>query len=232
MKILIGLGNPGEKYKDTRHNIGFTIIEEIAKTFAQSKWIGKFNSSYCQCWSQKKKFILLKPQTFMNNSGQAIEAVTSFYKIANKDLVVIHDDLDLEIGCIKLKRFGGHAGHNGLRSIHQKIGDSYTRLRIGIGRPEKKIDISSYVLSNFTKPQNKYVDYYKRCVVAGLVALLSDDHNTFMSSINSTFGQKDRNPEKPQPKYGQEQTEKKLEEDASLDNQNRNFLHALLKKFN
>ena len=231
MKILIGLGNPGEKYKNTRHNIGFTIVEEIAKTYSQSKWIRKFNSSHCECWSQKKKFLLLKPETFMNNSGQAIEAITSFYKIANKDLIVIHDDLDLEIGNIKLKRFGGHAGHNGLRSIHQKIGDSYTRLRIGIGRPEKKIDISSYVLSNFTKPQNVHVDYYKRCVVAGLEALLSDDHNTFMSSIKSSFSEKGQSSEESFKKHDQELTVKNLEEDGLLSHQNRNILNALLKKF-
>ena len=183
MKIIIGLGNPGEKFKLTRHNIGFAIIDKIAENFSVTKWVKKFNGLYCECRSQDHKFSLLKPETYMNNSGQSVLAAVNFFKLNVKDLIIIHDDLDLEVGEIKVKASGGHAGHNGLKSIHQVIGDQYVRVRIGIGRPEDKSKVSSYVLSNFSKLENIQMNTYKQAFLLALNPLLKDDQRTFIDYI-------------------------------------------------
>ena len=185
MKIIVGLGNPGEKYKLTRHNIGFSVVDALAEKYSQSKWLKKFNGLYCKCWSKNQTFLILKPETFMNNSGLSVGAITTFYKLESSKIIVIHDDLDLGVGQIKVKVSGGHAGHNGLKSIHQAIGDQYTRIRIGIGRPKEKTQVSSYVLSNFTSSENVQMDYYKKSFISGVNAILHDDYKNFISAINT-----------------------------------------------
>lgn len=193
MKIIIGLGNPGAKYELTRHNIGFTIADTIAKKFCASKWIKKFDGMYCECWYESEKFFLLKPQTYMNNSGNCVREIVNFYKPERKDIVIIHDELDLEIGKIKLKNSGGHSGHNGLRSIHQAIGDQYARVRIGIGRPQEREQVSSYVLSNFTSAQNIYVEAYKKSILSNLNILLNDNYYGFIESVNTELNRSSNN---------------------------------------
>ena len=188
MKIIIGLGNPGEKYKETRHNIGFEILDAISNKHSQSKWIKRFHGLYCECWSEEQKFILLKPTTFMNNSGKSAASIVNFFKLKPSELIIIHDDLDLKIGQIKIKFSGGHAGHNGLKSIHQAIGDNYVRLRIGIGRPNEKADVSSYVLSKFTKSQNDIIETYKSLVVSELNALINEKYQILISKISKAQG--------------------------------------------
>jgi PTH1 family peptidyl-tRNA hydrolase len=182
MKVLVGLGNPGEKYKHTRHNIGFAVVDEIAKKYSQTTWVKKFNGKFCQCWSEGNKFLLLKPETFMNNSGHSVAAIIAFYKLNINDLIVIHDDLDLEVGQIKIKHKGGHAGHNGIKSIHHAIGEKYTRVKIGIGHPGNKNEVSSYVLSNFTKSDNIALDAITKSCTAAVNNLILENFLAFLQS--------------------------------------------------
>ena len=184
MKVFVGLGNPGEKYKYNRHNIGFSVVDEIAAKYSQTTWVKKFHGKFCQCRSEGKKFLLLKPETFMNNSGISVTAILAFYKLSISDLIVLHDDLDLKVGQIKIKQKGGHAGHNGIRSIHQALGDQYTRIKIGIGHPGNKTEVSSYVLSDFTKSDNVQIDPFIRDCVSSINELISGNYSNFSTSTN------------------------------------------------
>ena len=150
MYLIAGLGNPGEKYKNTRHNIGFLVIDEITKNLSTTNIN---NPTFKAIVRQSLSNFYVKPQTFMNNSGESIVAIANYYNIPNENIIVIHDDLDLSFGTIKFKCDGGHGGHNGLRSIDSHIGKDYIRVRIGIGKPQNKCDVANFVLSNFTKEQ-------------------------------------------------------------------------------
>lgn len=157
MFLIAGLGNIGEKYSLTRHNVGFMVVDWAIKTQRQTSNINKsnFNADVVKA----EEFVYIKPTTYMNNSGLAVKAVKEYYKIENKHIIVIHDDLDLPFGSVKFKIGGGHGGHNGLRSIDAHIGNDYIRIRIGIGKPTQKEDVANYVLSNFSKEElNKLED--------------------------------------------------------------------------
>lgn len=184
MKILIGLGNPGEKYKYTRHNVGFQIVDAIAEKYSGLNWKKNFQGSYCTCFLEKEKFLILKPETFMNNSGQSVQAITSFFKSKSSDLIIFHDELDLIVGKIKVKLSGGHGGHNGLKSIHQIFGDNYVRVRVGIDRPSDKKSVSSYVLSNFTVSDAQHIERAKSLILSEIPALVSGSFNSFSDNIN------------------------------------------------
>ena len=148
MKLFVGLGNPGERYKLTRHNVGFMVLDKLIKKSTVEGWDKKFDSFFNKIIIDQKSIILLKPLTFMNVSGHAVQKVKNFYGIDPNNIVIIHDDIDLELGKIKLKKGGGDGGHNGLKSIIKLIGSEFNRIRIGVGRPEK-INVSSYVLNDF-----------------------------------------------------------------------------------
>ena len=184
MKVLVGLGNPGEQYKYNRHNIGFSVVDEIASKYSQTTWVKKFHGRFCQCLTEDKKFLLLKPGTFMNNSGHSVAAIMAFYKLNVSDLIVLHDDLDLSVGQVKIKQKGGHAGHNGIRSIHQALGDQYTRIRVGIGHPGNKTEVSSYVLSDFTKSDKIQIDGFIKDCISSINELISDNYSNFSTSKN------------------------------------------------
>ncbi len=150
MILLVGLGNPGPKYEKNRHNIGFMVIDKLvdqlhAQNISKSAFQGELYKS--------SDFLLLKPLTFMNLSGESVQKVKHFYKIDR--VIVIHDDLDLEFGSIRLKLGGSSGGHNGLKSIDTQIGNGYERVRVGIGRPKIKSQVTSYVLSDFDETQEK-----------------------------------------------------------------------------
>ena len=152
MKLFVGLGNPGERYKLTRHNVGFMVLDNLIKQSSVEGWDNKFDSFFNKIIIDQKSMILLKPLTFMNISGSAVQKVKNFYGIDPNNIVIIHDDIDLELGKIKFKKGGGDGGHNGLKSIIKLIGFEFNRIRIGIGRP-KKISVSSYVLNNFPEEE-------------------------------------------------------------------------------
>ena len=153
MLVLVGLGNPETKYSLNRHNVGFMIIDSIAQKYSFSPFKNKFQSHIIASQLNGKPVLLVKPQTFMNLSGQSVSHIKKFYKLQNKQIIVIHDDLDLNIGNIKTKIGGGSGGHNGIKSIDSHIGIDYIRLRIGIGHPGDKVLVNNYVLGDFNKEE-------------------------------------------------------------------------------
>jgi len=158
--LIVGLGNPGPAYSKTRHNIGFMVIDElISRNNAQKLSSSSFEGELYKFQNTRislENHFLLKPLTFMNLSGNSIAAVKKFYKI--EDVVVIHDDLDLPFGTLRFKHGGGHGGHNGLRSTDDKISKEYVRVRMGIGKPEHKGEVASYVLSDFNEDETQHLD--------------------------------------------------------------------------
>ena len=150
--LIVGLGNPGPNYEKNRHNIGFMVIDElISRQNAQKLSSSSFNGELFKF----SNHFLLKPLTYMNLSGNSIAAVKKFYKI--EEVVVIHDDLDLPFGTLRFKHGGGHGGHNGLKSADEKISREYARVRMGIGKPEHKGEVASYVLSNFSDLESAHL---------------------------------------------------------------------------
>lgn len=183
MKLLVGLGNPGAKYAGNRHNIGFMAVDRIAADHGFSPWRKAFKGQLAEGRLGSGKVLLLKPETFMNLSGEAVRAAMDFYKLAPKDIVVLHDELDLAPGKVRVKAGGGHAGHNGLRSIHQHIGEAYGRVRIGIGHPGHKDRVSGYVLSDFAKAEETLVDDLLRGISDGAAALAEGDAAGFQNKV-------------------------------------------------
>ncbi len=159
MMLIVGLGNPGKEYLTTRHNIGFLAVDSIAQasslTFSNNN---KFRSLVATGEITGHKVILAKPTTFMNLSGEAVQLICHYYKIPITNVIVIHDDIDLELGQVKIKSGGGHAGHNGLKSIDHCCSKDYWRVRIGVGRPKTEHEVSHYVLDNFSKDEKIIMD--------------------------------------------------------------------------
>ncbi|QIW09997.1 aminoacyl-tRNA hydrolase [Francisella sp. LA112445] len=160
IKMIVGLGNIGKEYENTRHNVGEWLIAEIAREQSESfSANSKLNSNIAKVSLAYNNVILVFPTTYMNNSGLAVSKVANFYKITPEEILVVHDELDIDCGQIRLKKGGGHGGHNGLRSIHQHLGtNDYLRLRIGIGHPGHKSKVSNYVLSNPSIQQKSQID--------------------------------------------------------------------------
>jgi PTH1 family peptidyl-tRNA hydrolase len=155
VKLFVGLGNPGSKYEETRHNIGFKVIDRLVDDFG-ARNISK-NAFHGELY-RAGNTLFLKPSTYMNLSGKSVHAVKQFFKIGTEDIVVIHDDIDLPFGAVRFKRGGGHGGHNGLRSLDEMIGREYLRVRIGVGKPEHKSQVADYVLHDFSSDEQQYLD--------------------------------------------------------------------------
>jgi PTH1 family peptidyl-tRNA hydrolase len=153
MQLFVGLGNPGARHAGNRHNIGFMVVDAIAKRHGFPPWRRRFRGIATEGPLAGKKALLLLPGTFMNESGRAVAEAANFYKVGPEDIAVVHDELDLAPGKVRIKVGGGVAGHNGLRSISAHIGNDYKRVRIGIGHPGDKNIVHSYVLSDFTKAE-------------------------------------------------------------------------------
>ncbi len=149
VKLIVGLGNPGREYEKNRHNAGFLALDYLIDKFKASKISSKFKGELFK----KENYFFLKPLTYMNLSGESVLLVKNFYKLNNNNIIVIHDDIDLKLGALRFKRGGSSGGHNGLKSIDNLIGNDYYRIRIGIGRPEKKEDVIDYVLSDFSEEE-------------------------------------------------------------------------------
>ena len=158
MHIFVGLGNPGAKYAQNRHNIGFMALDEIASAHGFGPWKTRFQGLVSEGRFGSDKVVLIKPETFMNLSGQSVGEAMRFYKLAPDDITVFHDELDLAPGKCRAKLGGGHAGHNGLRSIHAHIGPDYHRIRLGIGHPGHKDAVARYVLNDFAKAEAGWLD--------------------------------------------------------------------------
>lgn len=189
--LIVGLGNPGSKYHNTRHNIGFSVIDHLQKRlglFAESE---KWNALYSPAEFYDKKLHLLKPQTYMNRSGESVARFYRFFKMEAKRLMVIHDDLDMDAGRIKLVCGGGHGGHNGIRSIVSCLGlKDFFRLKIGIGRPGKDgihpdFPVEKYVLGSFNDSQAAILEKRMDAVAKGLEVFLLEGKNEAMGVLNS-----------------------------------------------
>jgi PTH1 family peptidyl-tRNA hydrolase len=151
MLLIVGLGNPGREYASHRHNVGFMAVDELARRVSADAFREKFSGELARCEIAGEPAILLKPQTYMNESGRSVQAAMTFFKVAPKELVVLHDELDLAFGEVRLKQGGGHAGHNGLRSIMSVGAGDFCRVRVGIGRPPPGFrgEVADFVLSSF-----------------------------------------------------------------------------------
>ena len=158
MLLLVGLGNPGSKYAGNRHNIGFMALDAIRTRHRGQPWRARFQGEASEATLGASKALLLKPLTFMNESGRSVRAAMDFYKIALADVFVFHDELDLAPARMRVKRSGGNAGHNGLRSISAHCGNDYARVRLGIGHPGDKAMVHAYVLNDFGKDEQPWVE--------------------------------------------------------------------------
>jgi len=183
MRLFAGLGNPGAKYARNRHNIGFMALDRIAADHGFAPWKAKFRGQLCEGKLGTEKVVLLKPETYMNLSGQSVGEAMRFYKLAPDDVTVFHDELDLAPGKCRLKQGGGHAGHNGLRSIHQHIGPDYARVRLGIGHPGRKELVAQYVLHDFAKADEDWLDDLLRGISDGAPALAEGDGPRFLNAV-------------------------------------------------
>ncbi|SDY65056.1 peptidyl-tRNA hydrolase [Jannaschia faecimaris] len=182
MQLWVGLGNPGAKYAGNRHNIGFMALDRIAEEQG-APWRSKFQGDLAEVRFGSEKVWLLKPHTFMNLSGQSVGEAMRFHKLEPGDVTVFHDELDLAPGKLRLKQGGGHAGHNGLRSIHQHIGPDYARVRLGIGHPGHKDRVAAYVLSDFAKAEGQMLEDLLRGICDGASKLAAGDGPGFTNAV-------------------------------------------------
>ncbi len=195
MKLIVGLGNPGKEYENTRHNTGFLVIDSFARKNNVEITKKKFNGLYSEVTINKEKVILLKPQTYMNLSGESVARFVNFYKIDIKDILVINDDLDLEVGRIRLRKNGQSGGHNGLKNIALNLGtNDFKRLRVGISK-NKQIDTKDYVLGKFSSEEKEILDKVIEETDNILTDYIKLDFDKLMSRYNGTdfTGEKDKN---------------------------------------
>jgi len=175
VKFIVGLGNPGVRYQWTRHNIGFLVVDRLANNHHILISTKRFQTLYGTGWIDSHKVILAKPMTFMNQSGESVKKAVNFFQADMGDLIVIHDDLDLPFGRLRFKRRGGDGGHQGVRSIIERMGgNNFLRLKVGIGRPPRGIEPAEYVLSSFDEAQQPYLDGILNQAAEALVVMLSE----------------------------------------------------------
>ena len=185
MLLFVGLGNPTPDSENNRHNVGFKIIDSINKKFGLSKQKPKFKGLLTTGNIENQKVYAIKPLTFMNNSGVCIRELIEYFKIDSQDVIVFHDDLDIEFGKIKAKFGGSDAGHNGIASIDKFIGKDYARVRIGIGKPNKGIEISDYVLQNFDEEETSGIQEILNNINDSISILIQKKLDLFSSTVNN-----------------------------------------------
>ena len=202
MLLIVGLGNPGAQYAHNRHNVGFMAVDAIHRRHGFSPWRRRFQAELAEGTLAGEKVLLLKPQTYMNDSGRAVQAAAAFYKLPVADMVVIHDEVDLPPGKTRMKTGGGAAGHNGLRSIDAALGDGYRRLRIGVGHPGIKEAVPHYVLHDFAKADRDWLE--------PLIEAIADNAALFAEGKDATLANRLHAATKPP------EPEKKAKEDKDL----------------
>lgn len=201
MRLLVGLGNPGPKHHDNRHNIGFMAADEIVRRYNLSAPRSRFQSESFEGTIDGEKVLLLKPTTFMNESGRAVGEAARFFKVPPEDILILHDEIDLAAGKVRVKRGGGHAGHNGLRSIVDHLGSrDFVRVRLGVGHPGDKEKVQSHVLSDFSKDDKKWVEAELDALAHALPALLDGRDSDFMSQVTMAVQQATGKARKPKAK--------------------------------
>ncbi len=203
MLIIAGLGNPGSKYAGHRHNIGFMTADEIHRRYSFSPWRMRFQAMTAEAQIDGEKVLLIKPTTFMNESGRAVGEVVRFFKVEPGDVVVIYDELDLPPGKMRMKRGGGAGGHNGIRSIDAHLGKDYRRMRLGIGHPGDKARVSGHVLGDFARSDREWLDNLLPVIADNVPLLVAGDDSSFMNKVHLALApdaaEKDK-AAKPKPK--------------------------------
>ena len=187
VRLIVGLGNPGRQYENTRHNVGFLVLDSLASAYsAQWRNESKFEGLTSECNIDGVGFLLLKPQTYMNKSGSSVGKIARFYKISPEQIVVVHDELDFDVGVIKLKKNGGHAGHNGLRDIIANLGSgNFYRIRLGIGRPKPGCAVADYVLSCPSKIESEKLSSAIECGMNSIQQMAKIDLSILMNQLNT-----------------------------------------------
>ena len=188
MLLIVGLGNPGRRYAGNRHNIGFMAADDIHRRHRFSTWRARFQGEISEGTLDGEKVIILKPATYMNESGRSVREAATFYKLAANDIVVIYDELDLPPGKVRLKTGGGHGGHNGLKSIDAHLGSSigrdYRKVRIGIGHPGRKELVNGHVLHDFAKADQDWLQPLLAAIADNAGLLAKGDDSTFMNRVH------------------------------------------------
>jgi PTH1 family peptidyl-tRNA hydrolase len=184
MRVFVGLGNPGARYAGNRHNIGFMAVDAIARRHNAQPWRRRFQGMAAEVQLGNEKVVLLKPETFMNESGRAVGEAMRFFKLPIGDVVAFHDELDLAPAKLRVKTGGGNAGHNGLRSITALCGNDYKRVRLGIGHPGHKDLVHGYVLRDFAKAEEAWVDDLTRAIADEAVLLAEGEDAGFQNRIH------------------------------------------------
>ncbi len=183
MWLVAGLGNPGAKYARNRHNVGFMAIDALAEKLSASRWSSKFNGKVCEAHCAGEKLTLLKPETYMNLSGESVAACARFYKISPENIILLYDELDLPDGKLRVKQGGSNGGHNGVRSIDAHLGENTWRVRIGIGHPGDKNLVSHYVLSDFSREESAVQQRVIDAIAQHFSLMIAGDAAEFMNKI-------------------------------------------------
>ena len=184
MLLFVGLGNPNPNNKNNRHNVGFHVIDAINQKFKLSKQKPKFKGLLTTGTIEEQKVYAIKPLTFMNSSGVCIKELTEYFKIEVKNIFVFHDDMDIDVGKVKVKFGGSSAGHNGIESIDKNIGKNYSRIRIGVGRPKNNSTGAEHVLDNFSSEEQQSMEDVTKNIIESLSVLIKKDLDLFSSKIN------------------------------------------------
>jgi PTH1 family peptidyl-tRNA hydrolase len=194
VRLFVGLGNPGSDYTKNRHNIGFMAVDEIVHRHSFAPFRSKFQGQICEGFIAEQKVLVLKPTTYMNESGKAIQAAMAFYKLPIDDIIVFHDEMDLAAGKIRMKTGGGHAGHNGIRSIQSHIGAGFQRVRLGVGHPGDQEKVINHVLKDFSKADQQWLDKMIEAIGVNVGLLIKGEESSFMSKVSLAL-----NPPRPKP---------------------------------
>lgn len=186
MKIFVGLGNPGAEYAATKHNAGFMLADRLAKELGAENWKNNFNALVAETFFEGEKIFLVKPQTFMNLSGEAVGAIKNFYKVEPENLIVAHDDMDLPVGKIRLRPKGSGGGHRGIESIIQHLGgaENFSRVRIGIGRPPQNFSVNAHVLSPFAQEDAEKISTAIEELVPAVLCIFREGIDIAMNKFN------------------------------------------------
>jgi PTH1 family peptidyl-tRNA hydrolase len=187
MRLFVGLGNPGAKYADNRHNIGFMAVDEIARRHGFAPWRRRFQGETAEGTLERERVMLLRPSTFMNESGRAVQEAANFFKLTPADIAVFHDELELPPAKLRVKVGGGIAGHNGLRSISTHVGNDYRRVRLGIGHPGVKELVHGHVLSDFAKSDRPWVEALIGAVADNAALIAADRDSAFQNKVHLTM---------------------------------------------
>ena len=186
MKIFVGLGNPGAEYAKTKHNVGFMLADKLAENLGAENWRNNFNALVAETFFEGEKIFVVKPQTFMNLSGEAVGPLMNFYKADTKNLIVAHDDMDLPVGMIRLRPKGSGGGHHGIESIIQHLGgeENFSHVRIGIGRPPQNCPVNAHVLSNFKDNDEEKIFSTIDSLVPAVLCIFSEGIDKAMNKFN------------------------------------------------